>query len=137
MTARHDLEIRQGQDWSFVYTHLDSGGSAVDLTGYSARASFKVSYEGSTEAYLSSGDDADGGSIALGGANGTVTMSMTAAQTTALLEEPSLFAWAGKSGKVNPVEKFIYDLELVDGSGVVTRVLEGRVFIQREVTVAT
>ena len=132
MTKRHDLEVRQGESWSFVYTHLDGAGSAVDLTGYTARASVKVSLVGSTEVYFSTGSDADGGTLALGGAAGTVTFSMTAAQTANLLDNLSLY-----SISVEPfiVDRFIYDLELVDGSGTVTRALEGRFFVQREVTV--
>ena len=90
MTIRQDLKINQGETWSWVYTHIDSTGSAIDLTGYTARMSVKTNFTGSTEAYLSTGADADGGIISLGGVVGTVTLSMTAAQTTALTDNSSL-----------------------------------------------
>lgn len=133
MTKRHDLEVRQGESWSFVYTHLDSAGSAVDLTGYTARASVKARYDGSTEVYFSTGIDADGGTLTLGGANGTVTFTMTAAQTRTVLDNVSLLVLANRP-PLPITEDFIYDLELVDGSGTVTRALEGRFIVQREVT---
>jgi len=134
MTKRHDLNVRQGEDFSFVYTHLDSGGSAVDLTGYTARASVKKAYNNTAEVYFSTGSDADGGTLALGGVAGTVTFTMTATQTKSMLDNSSLTLLMNSQEPISLSEKFIYDLELVDGSGVVTRALEGRFFVQREVT---
>lgn len=134
MAKRHDLEILQGATWSFVYTHLDSAGSAVDLTGFTARCSIKTGYGNTAEAYLSTGSDANGGTLTLGGANGTVTFAMTAAQTKSLLDNSSLLFLINEQYPVTVNKTFIYDLELVDGSGTVTRALEGRVIVQREVT---
>lgn len=134
MTLRQDILIRQGETWSHVYTHRDSAGDAVDLTGYSARMSIKESYEGATEAYLSSGADADGGSIALGGAAGTVTLSMTAAQTSALLNLLFYTVLEGPARRAARNVDFLYDVEIVSGAGAVTRVIEGRLRVQREVT---
>lgn len=130
MTTRQDLHIRQGADWSFTHTVRDSGGSPVDLTNYTARASIKRSLSDSASAYLSTGADADGGTITLGGVAGTVTLSMTNAETDLLVDNVSF----ERPETIEPVTQFIYDLELVDASGNVTRELEGRVIYYRGVT---
>lgn len=141
MTMRQDLYIRQGETWSYVHTHL-SGGSPVDLTGYSARMAIKRDVQASAEAYLSTGADANGGSIALGDEAGTITLSMTAAQSAALGGSMLNWHWMDEAGLTGERKtqghdkelRFIYDLEIVSGAGAVTRVLEGRVIVSREVT---
>jgi hypothetical protein len=60
----------------------------------------------------------ENGGITLGGAAGTITLSATAIVTAALT--------APFSG--------VYDLELVSGGGVVTRLLEGVATVSPEVT---
>jgi hypothetical protein len=135
MTIHQNLEIRQGQTWTWVYT-CKLNGTPVNLTGYSARMSIKQDFHVDSEAYLSTGSDADGGRIALGGALGTVTLSMTAAETTALLDDLSYYAFVSqdKRAPICPVVEWIYDLELVAPNGTVTRELEGKVQIFRNVT---
>lgn len=139
MTIRHDLTVRQGETWSHVYTHRDSAGSAIDLTGYSARMAVKrAATDAETpQAYLSTGSDADGGTITLGGAAGTVTLAMTAAETSGLLSDVDITALippAKRSLYADKMEEFVYDLEIIDGSGSVTRALEGRFLVRRGVT---
>lgn len=134
MTTRHDLIIRQGETWSFTWTKKDSAGVAIDITGYTARMAIRDTLAGPLEAYLSSGTDADGGSITLGGAAGTVVLAMTATQSAALAGEVSLASLLEGRGKTTPSISFLYDLELVSGAGVVTRELEGRVQVLRQVT---
>lgn len=147
MTLRADLVIRQGETWSFVWTKKDSAGAAVNLTGYTARASVKDRYNGALQAYFSTGADANGGTITLGGALGTVTMSMTATQSGALANVLSALGVVvlGETSDLTskprfydmsrPVVRFIYDLELVAADGVtVTRELEGTFDVRREVT---
>ena len=133
MTIRQNLTIRQGETWSYVYTHL-AAGSPVDLTGYTARMSIRESFEGTNEAYLSTGADANGGTITLGGVAGTVTLAMTAAQSAALAGDLSSILFVEPRKRAERDVDFLYDLELVSGAGVVTRALEGCLRVQREVT---
>ena len=132
MTKRQDLLIRQGADWSWSFTHLDTDGSAVDLSSYTARMAVKASLEGQRVAYLSSGSDADGGSISLA-ADGTVILSMTAKETGDISADLIELSFDAKS-RAERFLYYIYDLELVDSSDVVTRVLQGRITYEREVT---
>lgn len=124
MATRQDITIRQGETWSYAYTH--SG----DITGYTARMSIKADWSSDAVAYLTNDGDADGGTITIAGA--VATMAMTAAETDVLLDNSVLFS------EVHAIKRqsvgYIYDLELVSPASVVTRALEGRVHILRGVT---
>lgn len=136
MPKRQDLHVYQGTSWSFVYTHRDAAGDPVDLTGYSARMQVRADYGLSSEVYLSSiVGEARGGSITLGGEAGTVTLSMTPDESKDVASSliNYVFTYPVPS-PVGPREVFLYDLELVDGAGAVTRPIEGRFIVHREVT---
>lgn len=111
----YNIEIQQGATLSIVATWKDNAGTPINLTGYTARMAVRENYA-STSAILTLTTENSG--IALGGALGTVTISASATATAALTAP-----WSG-----------VYDLELVSGGGVVTRLLEGLVFISPEVT---
>ncbi len=132
MTTRQNLTITEGQDFSFVHTHKSSG-VAVDISGYTARMTIRRGYGLSLEAYLSDGSDANGGTLALGGVAGTITITMTAAQTDDLVTSGDLATIIARKSQ-DQFEPFIYDLEIISAAGAVTRVLEGRVILQRSVT---
>jgi hypothetical protein len=55
--------------------------------------------------------------ITLGGAAGTITLTISSADTTVLTPG-----------------KYVYDLELVSGGGVVSRIIEGNFVVKAEVT---
>jgi hypothetical protein len=55
--------------------------------------------------------------IALGGIAGTVTLTISATDTAALTPG-----------------KYVYDLELVSGGGIVSRIIEGNFIVKAEVT---
>ncbi|MEO9230377.1 MAG: hypothetical protein ABI216_15735 [Devosia sp.] len=140
MTLRADLYIQQNASWSHVHTHNDAAGSPIDLTGYTAAMSIKRA-PGQTvvaRAYLSSGGDADGGTIVMGGAAGTITMSMTPAQTLKLLWDFDLWAVIESrdpdAALVKPQNTLVYDCSITNTNGVTTRVLEGRAIVRRSVT---
>lgn len=109
----YDIVIEQGATYSQSITYIDNG-TAVNLTGYSARMQVRSTMEAAT--FLIELTNANG-RIALGGVAGTIVLSIAAADTTAIT--------AGRG---------VYDLELVSGSGVVTRLLQGVANITRNVT---
>lgn len=111
---RYDLEIKQGATLSLTATWKDSTGTAVNLTGYTARMQVRATYDSSsTILSLTSGSG-----ITLGGSAGTIAITASAT-TTAALSAP----WSG-----------VWDLELVSGGGEVTRLLEGAATVSPEVT---
>ena len=109
----YDLLIEQGATFSQLVTYKESG-VAVNLTGYTARMQVRSTLESATSVVeLTTAN----GRIALGGAAGTITLTISATDSAALT--------AGRG---------VYDLELVSGSGIVTRLLQGVATISRNVT---
>ncbi len=109
----YDILIEQGATFSQVITYKDKG-VAVNLTGYTARMQVRSTLESATTIVeLTTANSR----IALGGAAGTITLTISATDTAALT--------AGRG---------VYDLELVSGSGIVTRLLQGVATISRNVT---
>jgi selenophosphate synthetase-related protein len=109
----YDITIEQGATFTMSLTWKDSTGSPVNLTGYTARMQVRENYEAeSTLVSLTS----SGGDITLGGALGTIAVTI-AASATQLLQ----------------LDEAVYDLELVNGA-TVTRLIQGRAIISREVT---
>ena len=109
----YDILIEQGATYSQVITYKESG-VAINLNGYTARMQVRATLESaSTLVELTTANSR----IALGGAAGTITLTISATDTEALT--------AGRG---------VYDLELVSGSGIVTRLLQGVATISRNVT---
>ena len=133
MTKRLDLRIRQGETWAYTHTHT-SGGSPVDLTGYAARMSIKMGFGSGYMAHLTTDSTTSGGKITLGGAAGTIKMEMTAAESAKLAGEISVMLSAAYLAPTERWIKAMYDLEIVSPAGTVNRVIEGNLYIQREVT---
>jgi hypothetical protein len=115
MANRYDIQINQGATFSLAATWKDSAGTPVNLTGYTARMQVRTAYD-ATATILNLTSAA--GDITLGGSAGTITITVSATATAALTAP-----WAGA-----------YDLELVSGGGVVTRLLEGSASVSPEVT---
>lgn len=108
-----DFTIEQGATFNLLLTwKID--GTNVNLTNYTARLAARVDVE-DTEVILSL--TTSNGGITLGGAAGTISLDQTAVQTTLL-----------------PAGTYVYDLELIAGSGTVTRLVQGELLISAEVT---
>lgn len=114
MSGTCNLTIEQGANWSVTVT-WQINGAAVDLTNYSARMQVRTRHEATTT--LLSLTSAVGGGLTLGGVAGTIGIALIATATAAL-----------------PAGGHVYDLELVSGAGVVTRLLEGLFTVTPEVT---
>lgn len=110
--GQYDFVILQGATFSSVFTVKTGAGVAWNLTGWTARMTIKDSKGGTTLLSLTTSNSR----ITLGGSAGTVTLTITAADTAAL-------TWT----------RGVYDLELVNGS-TVYRILEGVITVNEEVT---
>jgi len=120
MTAGiHHFRIEQGTTWSRTL-RLRQGTPAVamDLTGYTVRSSIR-------KAAHSTASMADFTCTLTDPADGTFTLSLTAAQTSALPTE---------GGSWDEPSRYAYDVEIVAPDGNVTRVLNGSIYVSPEVT---
>lgn len=112
--AKLDLRIEQGATFSREVVWKDSDGVVVDLTGYTARMQLRE--------YL----DSSSAFVEMTTGNGRITI--TAEEGKLALEIP-----ASVTGGITQ-ESGYYDLEVESSSGVVTRLLQGRVTIDGNVT---
>lgn len=104
-----ELFIEQGTTFSTTINVSENDGSAKDLSSYSARSQMRKSY------YASSAKDFT--MVKSDAAGGEITMSMTAANTSNLTPG-----------------RWVYDVEIEDGAGVVTRIFEGIIVVLPGVT---
>lgn len=114
-----NITIEQGTTFRKKLTWADDitfplAGSPIDITGYTARMHIREEVDSTTtELELTTVN----GRIILGGANGEIDLLVDDATTAALT-----------------LESGVYDLELISGAGVVTRIVEGTYTLSLEVT---
>ena len=113
----YNITCQQGATFQRQVTWTDSARDAYNLTGYAARMQVRANVTSNTVIATLSTTAGSEGTITLGGTAGTVDLLISATNTAALT--------AGQ---------YVYDLELVSGGGVVTRLLEGNFKVSAEVT---
>ena len=141
MTApRQDLIVQEGETWAFSCVWRRNG-SIVNLTGYTARASIRTAYSGTLVMDLSTAN----GRMVLGGPDGAISLSLSAADTAGMLNavtpwlatyEGELSEEAASQGAVRrfirkpseAAEQWVYDVDVISPAGVVSRVMQGRCF---------
>jgi len=122
--GKYSFIIEQGATTNLNIQWTDSSGSAVDLTGYSARMQIRPGIEASdVHISLLSNLQPDGTGLNLSGSNG-----VTPVESGSI----GIYISAHSSSLLNFTEAY-YDLEMVSGREV-TRLLEGRVKLSKNVT---
>ena len=117
MTAAvFDLVIEQGATFQQTFVWTDNSGAPIDLSGYTARMMVKTGFADTVSSSLLS-LSTTAGTISITASTGSIAISVPASTTQALT-----------------FSKAVYDLELVSGSGVVTRLVQGNVTLNKEVT---
>lgn len=110
-----NLTIEQGATWEYEIAVTDTGGNALDITGWAVRSQFRVAKAAAGDPYLDLTEV--NGRVSIAGSSGIITLALTATETAAL-----------RAGE------FYYDVELEDPNGVVYRLLQGVVTVDPEVT---
>jgi hypothetical protein len=111
----HNFYMEQGATFQHQLTWQDAALDPINVTGYTAQMQLRTTEEAADPPALTL--TTENNRITLGGAAGTITLLVTAADTALLA--------AGS---------YVYDLELISGAGFVTRLIEGAVTVDREVT---
>ena len=111
----HHFIIEQGATFRQILTLKDSSGTLINLTGYpSAEMDLRKNQDDSSEVItLTTGNSR----ITLGGSAGTINLEISATDTAAL-----------------SVGDGVYDLELVDSSNKIQRIMEGTYSIRGNVS---
>ena len=112
--AKYDFTIEQGATTTKPFVWKSGDGVPVDISGYDVRMQVRRSVS-SSDVLLAA--DTGNGRFQVDGPNGKFTLVLSAADTSAI-------TWT--TG--------VYDIELEDGDGVVTRLLMGTVTVSKGVT---
>lgn len=108
MATKANIIIDQGTTFNTIINLTDNNGDPVDLTGYTGGSEMRKHYTSSNSQNFT---------VTLGGANGTVVLSLTSSQTANL--SPG---------------RYVYDVEVRSGANVVSRIVEGVITVTPEVT---
>lgn len=115
MTAGiYNFTLEQGATFTREIVYRDSNNALINLTGYSARMQIRP--------YKDSGDilvnaTTANGKLSVSGASGKITIVLSPTDTNTI-----------------SFDEGVYDLEIEDADGAVTRLLEGRVTFSKQVT---
>lgn len=120
---KYNLEMWQGATFAMTVSVKDSNSEVQDLTNYDARMQLRTSYDAGnpTETLTVSN-----GEITITAAEGNVALELAATRTANI---PVVMT----NGKP-PKTTYVYDLELIDGDGRVSKLLYGDVNVYGEVT---
>ena len=111
--STYDILEDQGSDFSTVITYANDAGNPVDLSGCSGRMQVRK-FAGSPVANITL---TNGSGVILGGVLGTITITVSALALSQV-----------------PAETYVYDLEIVDTTQKVLKILSGNFTINAEVT---
>lgn len=114
MTAGiYNFSVDQGSVFTLNLDYQDPDGNPIDLSGQTARMQFRRQYNSTiADLTLTTG----GGGIVITGATGNILITITDEQTSTLNEG-----------------FYVYDLEL-DNAGVISRLVQGQVTVNAQVT---
>lgn len=112
--AKYDFTIEQGTTVTKPFVWKSGEGLPVDITGYTARMQVRRSVS-SADVLLEA--STDNNRIQIDGTEGRLTLVLSATVTSAI-------NWT----------LGVYDIELRDNDGVVTRLVQGSITVSKEVT---
>jgi len=124
--GKYSFSIDQGSTFRIGVQYLDSNSTPIDLAGYNGRMQIRSDYADNTNTLyttISSSIDTDGTGLNFNGLNGDQPLSSGSIGITISAEKTTSMSF----------DSGFYDLELYSGS-FVTRILEGSVLINKEVT---
>ena len=106
----YNISIEQGSTWSLRLEIDSEPGVDKNLTGYTTASKIGKSYYDTSPISMTTGYVQQ--------TQGIFTISLTAAQTALL----------------DPAHEYVYDVEITDSTGVVTRMIQGRATVSAGIT---
>lgn len=111
--STYDISAEQGSNYLTTITYTDDDGDPVNLTGYTTRMQVRK-FAGSSSPFITL---TSGNGLTITAGTGVIDMAITADALSAV-----------------PAGSYKYDLEIISGAGVVTKLLGGSFEISAEVT---
>jgi hypothetical protein len=126
--GRYNFLIEQGATFQIELQYKDSDNNPINLTGYSGRLQIRQTIPSTIVLLcLSSSLQPDGTGINFSGSNGTTPPSSGSIGIYISAVSSSLLTF----------DQAVYDLEIENSAGFVTRLLEGNIQLSKEVTRGT
>lgn len=116
LVGKYDIICIQGATFSKEIQYKDATGTAIDLTGYTAKMQVRPKHK-DPKVLLELSSTGDSPRITITGATGTIALLVSATDTAKL-----------------EFTDAVYDLEITSAGGQVTRLLEGKFTMSPEVT---
>lgn len=113
MADKHNISIDKGATFQMAVTWQDENAAAINLTGYTARMQIRKSINDKSPVISLTSSSG----ITITAISGLLEVLISATDTSAIT-----------------IENGVYDLEVESGAGIVTRLLEGLVTFNSEVT---
>ena len=120
---KYNLEMWQGATFAMTITVKDANANVQNLTNYTARMQMRTSYGAATATETLTTAN---GEITITAAEGNVALQLAASRTANISVDYN-------NGKP-PKSTYVYDIELIDGDGKVSKLLYGDVNVYGEVT---
>ena len=111
MAKTLNLSMDQGANFSNTIPILNGNNDVVDLTGYTAQSQMKRTYAANTSYTFTT---------SISNTDGLITLSMTANATANIADG-----------------RYVYDVDIINSSNAITRVIEGVVIVNPRATVPT
>ena len=132
----YNFTIEQGTTFQRTFKYKDASGNPLDLTDHDIRMQLRdtlADTPGSTKFF----EFGSGSAFSLAGSGGLFIVSSSeagAAATPAVFDQFTLFISSSATENMD-FESALYDIEIQESSsGIVTRLLQGKVKISKEVT---
>ena len=118
--GQYNFTIEQGATLKKQFTYKDNAGAVVDLNGYVTRMQIRPSI--GSDSKIADLDNSTLGGLTIlpttgSAVSGTIELHINA-------ESSSLYSF----------DQAVYDLEIKSNAGIVTRLLQGRIKLSKEVT---
>jgi hypothetical protein len=140
-SGNYDIFVEQGTTFTLYMNYKNTGGTAINLSGYTAEMQVRRSAEGTKRLLQVDGNGVTGGGstgewtpgTTFQGVLGTGGISVNTGTGSGVLTG-GIYINVNATTTANlPMGNHVYDLQLVQGA-TVDRILQGRFVVDREVT---
>ncbi len=128
----YNFTIEQGTTFQRTFKYKDASGDPLDLTNHSVRMQIRSDKADKTTSFLH--EFGSGSEFSTQGSGGLFIVSASVAgQAISVLDQFTLFI-SSSTTETMSFESAIYDIEIEDTGSIVTRLLQGKIKISKEVT---
>ena len=121
---KYNIEFFQGSTFNLNLTVKNTNNILKDLSGYSARMQIRPTYSSKT---ITESLSTSNGEIYINTSTSTLNLQLSAARTANINVDLN-------NSSVPPRSKYVYDLELIDSTNNVSKLIFGDITIYGEVT---